>query len=50
MRGRLVPLDTDSHVPMEGEPSFAKVIDEIEAFVAGTSGQHWGSGQSMKSP
>jgi hypothetical protein len=30
---RLVPLDTDSHVPMEGDPEFARVIDELEAFV-----------------
>ena len=30
---RLVPLETRSHVPMPGEPSFDRVIEEIEAFV-----------------
>jgi DNA-binding CsgD family transcriptional regulator len=30
---RLVPLETRSHVPMLGEPSFHRVIEEIEAFV-----------------
>jgi pimeloyl-ACP methyl ester carboxylesterase/DNA-binding CsgD family transcriptional regulator len=30
---RLVPLETRSHVPMPGEPSFERVIEEIEAFV-----------------
>jgi pimeloyl-ACP methyl ester carboxylesterase/DNA-binding CsgD family transcriptional regulator len=30
---RLVPLETKSHVPTPGEPSFERVIEEIEAFV-----------------
>jgi pimeloyl-ACP methyl ester carboxylesterase/DNA-binding CsgD family transcriptional regulator len=30
---RLVPLETRSHVPMPGEPSFDRVIEEIERFV-----------------
>jgi pimeloyl-ACP methyl ester carboxylesterase/DNA-binding CsgD family transcriptional regulator len=30
---RLVPLETKSHVPTPGEPSFDRVIEEIEAFV-----------------
>ena len=30
---RLVPLETRSHVPTPGEPSFDRVIEEIEAFV-----------------
>ena len=30
---RLVPLETSSHVPMAGEPSFERVIEEIEAFL-----------------
>ena len=30
---RLVPLETRSHVPTYGEPSFDRVIEEIEAFV-----------------
>jgi pimeloyl-ACP methyl ester carboxylesterase/DNA-binding CsgD family transcriptional regulator len=30
---RLVPLETRSHVPTPGEPSFERVIEEIEAFV-----------------
>jgi pimeloyl-ACP methyl ester carboxylesterase/DNA-binding CsgD family transcriptional regulator len=30
---RLVPLETRSHVPMPGEPSFDRVIEEIESFV-----------------
>jgi DNA-binding NarL/FixJ family response regulator len=30
---RLVPLETRSHVPNPGEPSFDRVIEEIEAFV-----------------
>jgi pimeloyl-ACP methyl ester carboxylesterase/DNA-binding CsgD family transcriptional regulator len=33
---RLVPLETRSHVPTPGEPSFDRVIEEIEAFVGGT--------------
>ncbi len=32
---RLVPLETRSHVPMPNEPSFARVIEEIEAFLGG---------------
>ncbi len=30
---RLVPLETRSHVPTYGEPSFDRVIEEIDAFV-----------------
>ncbi len=30
---RLVPLETRSHVPMPGEPSFDRVIEEIDAFI-----------------
>jgi pimeloyl-ACP methyl ester carboxylesterase/DNA-binding CsgD family transcriptional regulator len=30
---RLVPLETTSHVPTAGEPSFARVIEEIEFFL-----------------
>ena len=33
---RLVPLETISHVPMPGEPSFDRVIEEIEAFLPRT--------------
>ena len=33
---RLVPLETASHVPTPGEPSFERVIEEIEAFVPAT--------------
>ncbi len=33
---RLVPLETRSHVPMLGEPSFYRVIEEIEGFVTTT--------------
>jgi pimeloyl-ACP methyl ester carboxylesterase/DNA-binding CsgD family transcriptional regulator len=33
---RLVPLETRSHVPTPGEPSFDRVIEEVEAFVGGT--------------
>lgn len=33
---RLVPLETKSHVPTPGEPSFERVVEEIEAFVRGT--------------
>jgi pimeloyl-ACP methyl ester carboxylesterase/DNA-binding CsgD family transcriptional regulator len=33
---RLVPLETKSHVPTPGEPSFDRVIEEIEAFVGAT--------------
>jgi pimeloyl-ACP methyl ester carboxylesterase/DNA-binding CsgD family transcriptional regulator len=35
---RLVPLETRSHVPTPGEPSFDRVIEEIEAFVDGSQG------------
>jgi DNA-binding NarL/FixJ family response regulator len=35
---RLVPLETRSHVPMPGEPSFDRVIEEIEAFVGTAPG------------
>jgi pimeloyl-ACP methyl ester carboxylesterase/DNA-binding CsgD family transcriptional regulator len=35
---RMVPLETRSHVPMPGEPSFERVIEEIEAFVVGPDG------------
>jgi pimeloyl-ACP methyl ester carboxylesterase/DNA-binding CsgD family transcriptional regulator len=35
---RLVPLETPSHVPMPGEPSFDRVIEEIEAFLPAPSG------------
>jgi DNA-binding CsgD family transcriptional regulator len=31
---RLIPLETRSHVPTPGEPSFERVLEEIEAFVA----------------
>jgi pimeloyl-ACP methyl ester carboxylesterase/DNA-binding CsgD family transcriptional regulator len=30
---RLVPLETRSHVPMPGEPSFDRVIEEFQRFV-----------------
>jgi DNA-binding CsgD family transcriptional regulator len=33
---RLVPLETKSHVPTPGEPSFDRVIEEIEAFIGET--------------
>jgi pimeloyl-ACP methyl ester carboxylesterase/DNA-binding CsgD family transcriptional regulator len=32
---RLVPLETRSHVPTWGEPSFDRVIEEVESFVGG---------------
>jgi pimeloyl-ACP methyl ester carboxylesterase/DNA-binding CsgD family transcriptional regulator len=35
---RLVPLETRSHVPTPGEPSFARVIEEVEAFVGTGAG------------
>ncbi len=35
---RLVPLETRSHVPTPDEPSFARVIEEIEAFVGTAPG------------
>jgi len=31
---RLVPLETKSHVPTPGEPSFDRVIEEVDAFIA----------------
>jgi DNA-binding CsgD family transcriptional regulator len=36
---RLVPLETRSHVPTPGEPSFDRVIEEIEAFVDDSRGR-----------
>jgi pimeloyl-ACP methyl ester carboxylesterase/DNA-binding CsgD family transcriptional regulator len=30
---RLVPLETSSHVPTHGEPSFDRMIEEIESFI-----------------
>jgi pimeloyl-ACP methyl ester carboxylesterase/DNA-binding CsgD family transcriptional regulator len=30
---RLVPLDTNSHNPLQGEPAFDRVLQEIDAFV-----------------
>ena len=36
---RLVPLETLSHVPTPGEPSFERVIEEIEAFLSGDEGR-----------
>ena len=42
---RLVPLETRSHVPTPGEPSFDRVIEEIEAFVGATRGR-----QGRRSP
>jgi pimeloyl-ACP methyl ester carboxylesterase/DNA-binding CsgD family transcriptional regulator len=41
---RLVPLETRSHVPMPGEPSFDRVIEEIEGFV---SARPAGAGQAF---
>lgn len=35
---RLVPLETKSHVPTPGEPSFDRVVEEIEAFVGPGAG------------
>ncbi|HEY2408194.1 MAG TPA: alpha/beta fold hydrolase [Polyangiaceae bacterium] len=32
---KLVPLETRSHVPTPGEPSFERVIEEMEAFIGG---------------
>jgi DNA-binding CsgD family transcriptional regulator len=34
---RFVPLETVSHVPTPGEPSFDRVIEEIEALLPGTA-------------
>jgi len=36
---RLVPLETRSHVPTPGEPCFAQMLEEIDAFIAPGSGQ-----------
>jgi pimeloyl-ACP methyl ester carboxylesterase/DNA-binding CsgD family transcriptional regulator len=33
---RMVPLETRSHVPMAGEPSFDRVFEEIEALIGST--------------
>jgi len=33
---RLVPLETRSHVPTPGEPSFDRMIEEIEVFIGRT--------------
>jgi pimeloyl-ACP methyl ester carboxylesterase/DNA-binding CsgD family transcriptional regulator len=33
---RLVPLETRSHVPTPGEPSFERVVEEIDAFIGGS--------------
>ncbi len=30
---RLIPLETRSHVPTPGEPSFDRVLEEVEAFI-----------------
>ena len=30
---RLVPLETNSHTPLAGEPSFDRIFDEIDGFV-----------------
>jgi len=35
---RLVPLETDSHNPLAGEPSFDRVLEEIDAFLPRTRG------------
>jgi pimeloyl-ACP methyl ester carboxylesterase/DNA-binding CsgD family transcriptional regulator len=35
---RLVPLETRSHVPTPGEPSFDRVIEEIDSFVGSSRG------------
>jgi pimeloyl-ACP methyl ester carboxylesterase/DNA-binding CsgD family transcriptional regulator len=35
---RLVPLETRNHVPMPGEPSFDRVIEEIESFIGPARG------------
>ncbi len=35
---RLIPLETRSHVPTPGEPSFDRVLEEIGAFVAPADG------------
>ncbi len=33
-RARFVPLEGRNHVPLEGEPSFVRFVDEIRAFLA----------------
>jgi len=35
---RLVPLETNSHNPLAGEPAFDRVLEEIDAFVPRTRG------------
>ena len=30
---RFVPLESDSYIPLEGEPAFARVIDEFDGFL-----------------
>ena len=35
---RLVPLETNSHNPLAGEPSFDRVLEEIDVFVPRTRG------------
>ena len=35
---RLIPLETRSHVPTPGEPSFDRVLEEIGAFAAPAAG------------
>jgi pimeloyl-ACP methyl ester carboxylesterase/DNA-binding CsgD family transcriptional regulator len=35
---RLIPLETNSHVPLHGELAFDRVIEEIDAFVPRTRG------------
>jgi pimeloyl-ACP methyl ester carboxylesterase/DNA-binding CsgD family transcriptional regulator len=39
---RLVPLETQSHVPMPGEPSFDRAIEEMDAFLPATRGGETG--------
>jgi DNA-binding CsgD family transcriptional regulator len=36
---RLVPLETKSHVPTPGEPSFDRMVEEIEAFIGPRAGR-----------
>jgi DNA-binding CsgD family transcriptional regulator len=36
---RFVPLETRSHVPTPGEPSFDRVIEEIEEFIGDPGGK-----------
>jgi pimeloyl-ACP methyl ester carboxylesterase/DNA-binding CsgD family transcriptional regulator len=35
---RLVPLETNSHAPLAGEPAFDRVLEEIDAFLPRTRG------------